>query len=215
MHKLDLTASNADLYLINSEIRDADIQSTITTEIHSDNDTKIYNSSFSDASLYGVLNFNSITHFYGDIINHGTIQNIDYSHDLHFHGDLENNGVVRNNQNGYVLTTYLYGDITNNGEISNFRIYTSGTDSQDITSSLNSLWSTDYFYDSVDSSSIVLQSDLFLDHTLTDLNYSDLDLNGYKLTCNGGQLRDLQIIGGSNSTLKMDSTAFVQTIDCR
>ncbi len=210
--QLDITDPNADLYLINSEFRDADIQSTISTEIHSDDNSKLYNSAFTSATLYGVLNFNSLTHFNGDIINNGIIQNKDYSYDLHFHGDLDNNGVIRDNPNGYVLTTYLYGNIINSGEIINYKIYTTGTDTQDITSSLNSLWSTNYFYDNVDSSAVVLQSDLFLDHTITDLNYSDIDLNGYKLTCNGGQLRDLQIIGGNGSTLRMDSLAYVQTM---
>ncbi len=210
--QLDITDPNADLYLVNSEFRDADIQSTISTEIHSDDDTKLYNSAFTSATLYGVLNFNALTHFNGDIINNGVIQNKDYSYDLHFHGDLENNGVILNNPSGYLLNIYFYGDLVNNGEIKNYRLYAAGTENQNLTSSQNSIWNVDYFYDNVDSSDVVLQSDLYLDHTLMDLNYTDMLFNGYKLTCNGGQLRDLQIVGGNGSTLRMDSLAFVQTM---
>jgi len=214
--QLMLLPGGYDLNLDNCVLTDANIHSDETSLFNPVNNSRIYTTGFESITTTGVVTLASNTTISGNLVNLGTIQNLNtFYYTLNVQGNLDNQGTIRKHLSGYNLILNCSQQFTNSGTINIDTVYLNGVASQNIsntgTISLQSL------IDSTPASSLVLLTDLSLSNTQVDLNASTLVLNsgsrtGKTLTMHGGNLRNANIIGGNDSGFSFDSNAYVYNV---
>lgn len=127
-----------------------------------------------ELNLYGTVQIQTAPiEFYGNVINHGILQNVNSNnYTAHLFGDMINMGTIKNNY--YNLYLNIYGGITQSGLWTNNHTYLEGSDNHDF--NFTEKFEGSYFTNNNSAGNIIAASDLVFNGTNIDLNGSDIAL---------------------------------------
>lgn len=203
-----------DLYLDNSIMVDAAVQSGLSTTFSMLNGGYINNCSFQSITYAGTVSINSNITLSGDLVNTGNIRNTGNSYRLYVQGDLTNQGSIFSSD-GYSLYLHLYGNTVNSGSINCYWVEFNGTANQTLGGA--GTFNCNYLIDTHAGSALILQNNLSLTNTNMDLNSANLILNqgtreGVSLSLSNGYLIDATVTGGSGARLIMSNNAYLSSV---